>query len=861
MGEFKRPDVQEIEGLSPVIAIDQKSVSHNPRSTVGTVTEIYDYLRLLYARVGIPHCTNCGRTLERQSIDEIIEKIEGKYKSPTRIAILAPLVMEKKGEYKSLFDYLKRRGFLRIIVDGEERLLEDDIQLQKQVRHTIKLVVDRLRVKEENHQRLVESVEIALKEADGLVEVMEYETKKIEFFSEKLACPVCGISFPDISPKLFSFNSPYGACPVCSGLGYTTEVGEEFIIDPQKSIFNGGIIPYRSGKSFVLSIIKKLIIRMGGNPNLPFGKLPRKIQEAVLHGGPGFKGLVQHLKDRYETTDSQEVREWIERNFLVHKVCSACGGKRLRKEALAVTFLGENIAEVSDMTVKQAYDFFKNAKLDPQQMKIASEILTEIKRRLKFLVEVGLEYLTLSRTVSTLSGGESQRIRLATQLGSKLVGVTYILDEPTIGLHHRDTAKLIKMLEDLRDLGNTVIVVEHDEQVIRSADHIVEIGPAAGENGGKVLYSGNVRGLTLSDTITGKYLSKRLSVPMPAGRRKPKGFLTLKGTSHNNLKKLEVKIPLGTFVCVTGVSGSGKSSLVMETLYPILMNHIYGSHMSYGKYESIEGLENVDKVISIDQSPIGRTPRSNPATYTKAFDHIRKLFSMTEEARIRGYTAGRFSFNVKGGRCEACAGQGVIKVEMNFMPDVYVECNVCNGKRYNKETLEVKYHGKNISDILDMSVDEALEFFKENPKILPPLRALHDVGLGYIRLGQPATTLSGGEAQRVKLSSELRKSSTGKTLYILDEPTTGLHFHDVKKLVDVLQRLVDKGNTVLVIEHNLDVIKNADYVIDLGPEGGENGGYIVCSGTPEEITNCEHSYTGEALKNVLKESIMDSFNS
>jgi excinuclease ABC subunit A len=852
LGEFKRPDVQEIEGLSPVIAIDQKSVSHNPRSTVGTVTEIYDYLRLLYARVGIPHCTNCGRPLEKQSLDEIVERVEKHHEPSSRIAILAPLVVEKKGEYKNLFDYLKRRGFLRVIVDGKEMLLEEDFHLQKQVRHTIKLVVDRLKVKEENHQRLVESIEIALKEADGLVEVMDYETKKLEFYSEKLACPVCGISFPDISPKLFSFNSPYGACPVCSGLGYTTEIGEEFVINPKKSIFNGGIVPYKSGKSFVLSIVKKMIINMGGDPTLPFGELPKKIQDAVLHGGPGFKGLVQHLKDRYESTDSQEVREWIERNFLIHKVCNACGGKRLRKEALAVTFLGKNIAEVSDMTVEQAYDFFKNAKLEAHQMKIASEILTEVKRRLNFLIEVGLGYLTLSRNVATLSGGESQRIRLATQLGSKLVGVTYILDEPTIGLHYRDNAKLIRMLEGLRDLGNTVIVVEHDEQVIRSADHVVEIGPAAGENGGKVLYSGTVKGLEKSDTITGKYLSKKLSVPLPKNRRMPNGFLTLRGATHNNLKKLDVKIPLGTFVCVTGVSGSGKSSLVMETLYPVLMNHIYHSHMIYGKYESIEGLEKVDKVISIDQSPIGRTPRSNPATYTKAFDHVRKLFSMTEESRIRGYTPGRFSFNVKGGRCEACAGQGVIKVEMNFMPDVYVECNVCNGKRYNKETLEVKYHGKNISEVLDMSVDEALEFFKDNPKILSPLKALHDVGLGYIRLGQPATTLSGGEAQRVKLSSELRKASTGKTLYILDEPTTGLHFHDVKKLVDVLQRLVDKGNTVLIIEHNLDVVKNADYVIDLGPEGGESGGYIVCSGTPEDVANCPFSYTGMALKGVLE---------
>ena len=854
LGEFKRPDVQEIDGLSPVIAIDQKSVSHNPRSTVGTVTEIHDYLRLLYARVGTPHCVKCGRPLEKQSVDEIIERVESTYPRGTRIAVLAPLAIEKKGEYRSLFDYLRRRGFLRVNVDGKEYLLEEEINLEKQVRHTIKLVVDRLKVKDENHQRLVESLEIALSEANGQVEIMDYSSGDIKYFSEKLACPVCGISFPEISPKLFSFNSPYGACPVCSGLGYTTEVGEDFIIDPSKSVRSGGIIPYKTGKSFVVSIVARMIERMGSDPHLPFKKLPKHVQNAILHGGPGFKGLLAHIKDRYENTDSDEVREWIERNFLIHKKCTACGGKRLRPEALAVTFGGKNIAEISDMTVLESYQFFRDVSLKPTQEKIAREILSELRRRLKFLVEVGLGYLTLSRNVSTLSGGESQRIRLATQLGSKLVGVTYILDEPTIGLHHQDTVKLIRMLEGLRDLGNTVLVVEHDEQVIRSADYVVEIGPGAGEHGGKILYTGKVSGLEEADTLTGKYLSKRLKVPMPSTRRKGKRHLTIYGASHNNLKHIDVSIPLGTFVCVTGVSGSGKSSFVMETLYPLLMNKIYRSHIPIGKFKSVEGIENVDKVISVDQSPIGRTPRSNPATYTKAFDAIRALFSITEEARIRGYNPGRFSFNVKGGRCERCSGQGVIRVEMNFMPDVYVECDVCNGKRYNKETLEVKYKGKNISDVLEMSVDEALEFFKDVPKITIPLKALHDVGLGYIRLGQPATTLSGGEAQRIKLSSELRKTSTGKTLYILDEPTTGLHFHDVKKLIGVLQRLVDKGNTVIVIEHNLDVIKNADHIIDLGPEGGKDGGYLVCSGTPEKIANCPSSHTGEALREILVNS-------
>ncbi|MGC9214593.1 excinuclease ABC subunit UvrA [Athalassotoga sp.] len=851
LGELKHPDVDEIDGLSPVIAIDQKSVSHNPRSTVGTVTEINDYLRLLFARLGIPHCVKCGRTLEKQSIDEIIERIEKNYKPTTRIAILAPLTTEKKGEYKSLFDYLKRRGFLRVNIDGKDYSLEEEIKVEKQVRHTIKLIVDRLKVNDENHQRLVESVEIALKEADGKVEVLNYENNEIEYFSEKLACPVCGISFPEISPKLFSFNSPYGACPVCAGIGYTIEVGDELVIDPSKTVRDGGIIPYKSGKAFVVDLIEEMVKKMGGNPDKPIGELSPKIQNAILKGGPGFKGLEDHLMDRFRYSDSEEVKEWIEKNFLVQKTCSVCNGKRLRPESLAVTFKDKNIAEISDMTVSASYEFFNTISMTPKEESISREILIEIKRRLKFLIDVGLDYLTLSRAASTLSGGESQRIKIATQLGSRLVGVLYILDEPTIGLHQRDTDRLIKMLENLRDLGNTVIVVEHDEQVIRSGDFVVDIGPGAGESGGKVLYAGDVTGLISADTLTGKYLSKRLTIQTPSTRRKSSEFLTVKGVKHNNLKSIDVKIPLGTFTCVTGVSGSGKSSLVMETLYPVLTNKIYRTHLPYGEHESTDGIEKIDKVILVDQSPIGRTPRSNPVTYTKAFDGIRELFAMAEEARIRGYTPGRFSFNVKGGRCEACAGQGVVKVEMNFMPDVYIECDVCGGKRYNKETLEVKYKGKDISEILDMSVDEAVEFFSGIPKIVSPLKALQDVGLGYIKLGQPATTLSGGEAQRVKLSSELKKTSTGKTMYILDEPTTGLHFHDVKKLIDVLQKLVDKGNTVVVVEHNLDVIKNADYIIDLGPDGGERGGHIIAQGTPEEIANSKNSYTGVYLKQIL----------
>ncbi|HEU25062.1 MAG: excinuclease ABC subunit UvrA [Mesoaciditoga sp.] len=854
LGELKHPDVDEIDGLSPVIAIDQKTVSHNPRSTVGTVTEINDYLRLLFSRVGTPHCVKCGRTLEKQSIDEIVERIEKDYSG--RIIILAPLIIEKKGEYKNLFEYLKRRGFLRVNIDGNDYSLEEEIKVEKQVRHTIKLIVDRLKVSKENHQRLVESIEIALKEADGKVEIMDYEDKSIQYFSEKLACPVCGISFPELSPKLFSFNSPYGACPACGGIGYTLEVDENLVIDPDKTIRDGGIVPYKGGKAFVIDIIEKMIKQMGENTDKKIKEMSPKVRKAILDGGPGFKGLKDHLMDRYRYSDSEEIKEWIEKNFLVQKTCSLCHGKRLRDEALTVTFREKNIAEISDMTIKESYDFFNNLELSQKEESILKEILMEIKRRLKFLIDVGLDYLTLSRAASTLSGGESQRIKLATQLGSRLVGVLYILDEPTIGLHQKDTDRLIKMLEDLKELGNTVIVVEHDEQVIKSADFAVDIGPGAGENGGNILYAGDVKGLISSDTLTGKYLSKRLTVPIPAKRRNSNEFLRIKGITHNNLKSVDVSIPLGTFTCVTGVSGSGKSSLVMETLYPVLMNRIYKTHLPHGTYESIEGSEKIDKVILVDQSPIGRTPRSNPATYTKAFDGIREIFALTEEARIRGYTPGRFSFNVKGGRCEACAGQGVIKVEMNFMPDVYVECDVCNGKRYNKETLEVKYKGKDISEILEMSVDEALRFFSDIPKITAPLKALQDVGLGYIRLGQSATTLSGGEAQRIKLSSELRKISTGKTLYILDEPTTGLHFHDVKKLVNVLQKLVDKGNTVVVVEHNLDVIKNADYIIDLGPDGGENGGQIVAQGTPEEVTKSSKSYTGMYLRQILNEEMV-----
>ena len=877
LGELKKPDVEEITGLSPAIAIQQKTVSHNPRSTVGTVTEIYDYLRLLYARIGKAHCPNCGRPLQKQSIDEIIQNISSNFSENSRIYVFAPLVFEKKGEFKKELSHLRSKGYLRVEIDGNLFSLEDDdISLDKNVRHTIKLLIDRMKLTKENLYRLTDAVEIALKETSGLVEIRNIEDGKSELFSEKLSCPICGINLPEITPKLFSFNSPYGACPKCSGLGFTMEFSPDLMITEELSIKEGAIIPYRGVDNYTFQMIKTVVEHYGGSVDVPFKSLPPKVKNVILYGttekikrryefengsyevSKPFEGVVNNIIRRYRETQSEDVKRWIENNFVIKKTCTECNGKRLRKEALAVKVGDLDIAQLTQLTVKDAYQFIESLKLTEKEQRIVSEVLKEIKRRLKFLIDVGLDYLTLSRNASTLSGGESQRIRLATQIGSKLVGVLYVLDEPTIGLHQRDNTRLINTLKELRDLGNTVIVVEHDKQVIENADYIVDIGPGGGVNGGKVVYSGDVRSLVEDpkDSLTGMYLKGIKQIPLREDRRKGNGkFLTIKGVKHNNLKNITVKFPLGTLICVTGVSGSGKSSLITETLYPALKNHFYRTHLPVGKFEKIEGLENIDKVIAIDQSPIGRTPRSNPATYTKVFDHIRELFAMTPEARARGYKKGRFSFNVKGGRCEACQGQGTIKIEMHFLPDVYVECDVCKGKRYNKETLEVKYKGKSIADILDMTVDEASEFFKNISAISHILKLLQDVGLGYIKLGQPATTLSGGEAQRIKLTSELRKVATGNTLYILDEPTTGLHFEDVKKLLDVLNRLVDKGNTVIVIEHNLDVIKNADYIIDLGPEGGDNGGEIVVSGTPEEVSNCEKSYTGKYLKELLEQEL------
>jgi len=876
LGELKKPEVDEITGLSPAIAIQQKTVSHNPRSTVGTVTEIYDYLRLLYARIGKAHCPNCGRPLQKQSIDEIVQNVLSIFPEGSRIYIFAPLVFEKKGEYKKELSRLRTKGFLRVEIDGELISLEDDISLDKNVRHTIKLLVDRMKLNEENIYRLTDAIEIALKEANGLVEVRNINDGKSELFSEKLSCPICGLNLPEITPKLFSFNSPYGACPKCSGLGFTMEFDPSLMIDEELSIREGAIIPYRGSDTYTFQMIRTVVEHYGGSVDVPFKKLPSKVKNVILYGtnekikrrykfengiyevSKPFEGVVNNIARRYRETQSEDVKRWIENNFVVNRVCSECNGKRLKKEALAVKVGGLDIAQFTQLTVKDAYEFLKSLTLSEKEQKISSEILKEIKRRLKFLIDVGLDYLTLSRNASTLSGGESQRIRLATQIGSKLVGVLYVLDEPTIGLHQRDNARLINTLKELRDLGNTVIVVEHDRQVIENADHIVDIGPGGGVNGGRVVYSGDVKTLIDSprNSLTGMYLKGIKRIPLNKNRRKGNGkFLTIKGVRHNNLKNITVKFPLGMLICVTGVSGSGKSSLITETLYPALRNHFYKTHLPVGKFRKIDGLENIDKVIAIDQSPIGRTPRSNPATYTKVFDYIRDLFAMTPEAKARGYKKGRFSFNVKGGRCEACQGQGIIKIEMHFLPDVYVECDVCKGKRYNKETLEIKYKDKNIADVLDMTVDEALEFFKNISSIRNILKLLQDVGLGYIKLGQPATTLSGGEAQRIKLTSELRKVATGNTLYILDEPTTGLHFEDVKKLLEVLNRLVDKGNTVIIIEHNLDVIKNSDYIVDLGPEGGDNGGEIVVCGTPEEVASCERSYTGKYLKEILEEEL------
>jgi len=860
--QMQKPDVDFIEGLSPAISIEQRSAGGNPRSTVGTQTEIYDYLRLLFARIGTPYCYKCGKKISRQSAQEIIEQVNS-IPSGTRIMILAPQVRGRKGEYQSLFKDLRKQGFVRVRVDGKIYDLDEEIVLDKKRVHHIDIVVDRLTLGPEMKGRLADSVETALKFGKGRV-IISQEGKPDVLYSELFACVDCGVSYGEIEPRIFSFNSPYGACPQCNGLGTKMEVDPDLVVpDKNKSLREGAIEPWRKGgRGYILyyrGILRELSERLGFSLDVPFKKLSKEIQKIILYGcdewiwGRPYEGVIPHLERLFRETDSDYLKEEINR-FMSTLPCPACGGKRLRLESLSIKIEGKSIADVASMSVVEAKEFFSKLELSPTQKIIAQQVLKEIMRRLDFMLNVGLGYLTLDRQSSTLSGGEAQRIRLATQIGAGLVGVLYILDEPSIGLHQRDNAKLLNSLKALRDLGNTLIVVEHDEATIRSADYIVDLGPGAGKHGGEVIYSGPLEGLlSCKDSLTAQYLRGELKIEFNKNRRPYKNakFLEILGAEEHNLKKIDVKIPLGLFTCVTGVSGSGKSTLVHEILYRALAKKFYHSKEKPGKYRLIRGTEFIDKVIIIDQSPIGRTPRSNPATYTGLFTYIRELFSMLPESRRRGYRAGRFSFNVKGGRCEACQGDGVKKIEMHFLPDVYVVCDVCKGARFNEQTLEIKYKGKSIRDVLEMTVEEAMELFGNIPKIKDKLQILYDVGLGYIQLGQSATTLSGGEAQRVKLAAELGKRSTGKTLYILDEPTTGLHFADIAKLLQVLHKLVDMGNTVVVIEHNLDVIKTADYIIDLGPEGGEEGGYVVACGSPEEIVNCPHSYTGQYLKRVL----------
>lgn len=877
LGQMEKPDVEFIEGLSPAISIDQKTTSKNPRSTVGTVTEIHDYLRLLYARIGVPHCHICGREISSQSVDQIVDALM-EYEEGTKLILLAPVVRGRKGQHEKLIDRIRREGFTRVRIDGElYQINEEEIKLEKNNKHNIEIVIDRIVIKDGQQGRISEAVELAIKEGEGLVlaQLGTGENSKERMFSTKLACPDHGIGIEELEPRTFSFNNPFGACPVCNGIGFTEKVDEKAIIKEDESIEEGALSRIFATMQFTKyywDVIRILAEMHKVDLSTPFKDLPKKFKEELLYGTGDrklkyeltsnrgkiqqrehtFEGLIVNLERRYRESNSDLMKEWMGKFMTVHK-CEACKGKRLRPEVLAVTVGGKNIAELSDLPVRDALSFIENLELSEKDMLIARQIVKEIKERLSFLVNVGLDYLTLSRSAGTLSGGESQRIRLATQIGSSLVGVLYILDEPSIGLHQRDNDKLLATLRRLTDIGNTLIVVEHDEDTMYAADQIVDIGPGAGIHGGEVVAQGTAEEIKANpNSITGQYLSGAKKIVLPEHRREGNGnLITIKGARANNLKNLDVDIPLGEFVCVTGVSGSGKSSLINEILNKGASAIINRTHANAGEHEAILGLENIDKVIDIDQSPIGRTPRSNPATYTGMFTKIRDLFAALPEAKMRGFGKGRFSFNVKGGRCEACSGDGIIKIEMHFLPDVYVPCEVCGGKRYNRETLEVKYKGKSIFDVLNMSVDEGVEFFKNIPSIMRHLKTLQDVGLGYIKIGQPSTQLSGGEAQRIKLATELSKRSTGNTLYILDEPTTGLHFADVDKLVSVLQQLVDAGNTVVVIEHNLEVIKCADHIIDLGPEGGDKGGQIVFSGTPEEIVKCEQSYTGHYLKPLL----------
>ncbi len=868
LGLMEKPDVDYIDGLSPAISIEQKTTHRNPRSTVGTVTEIYDYLRLLFARIGHPHCYNCGEPISRQTPQQIVDQIR-QLPEGTRVQILAPVVRGRKGEYRELLEEVRKEGFVRVRIDGKLHLLDEEIRLRKNVKHNIEVVVDRLKIRPDIRHRLAESVEVALKLGNGLVIAENVDEASEQLYSEQFACLKCGISYEEIEPRMFSFNSPYGACPTCDGLGTRLEIDERLVIpNPNLSIEEGAIAPIGERRqSWYFEMIEALAKQYRFSLSTPWKELPEEIRNLILYGSKEkvrfifdredsrfefssrYEGIINNLYRRYRQTNSQHIREWIE-GFMNQIPCPTCGGARLRKEALSVRVGGKNIAEVTAMNIKQAIRFFRELRLTEKEQLIARQILKEIQSRLQFLQDVGLEYLTLDRAAGTLSGGEAQRIRLATQIGSRLVGVLYILDEPSIGLHQRDNTRLIHTLLRLRDLGNTVLVVEHDRETIEHADYVVDLGPGAGKHGGYVVATGTPQEIEQNPrSLTGQFLSFRKFIPIPEKRRCGNGqFLVLNGARGNNLKNIQVRFPLGTFICITGVSGSGKSTLLNETLYPILSRHFHNSKLIPLPYDSIEGLEFVDKVIAIDQSPIGRTPRSNPATYTGLFTLIRDLFAQLPESKIRGYAPGRFSFNVKGGRCEACQGDGVKKIEMHFLPDVYVTCEVCKGKRYNRETLEIRYRGKSIADVLDMTVNEALEFFDKIPAIKRKLQTLQEVGLGYIHLGQPATTLSGGEAQRVKLATELSRVSTGRTIYILDEPTTGLHFADIHMLLQVLHRLVERGNTVIVIEHNMDVIKTADWIIDLGPEGGDAGGYVVAEGTPEELSKMEQSHTGRFLQ-------------
>ena len=876
LGQMEKPNVESIEGLPPAISIDQKSTNRNPRSTVGTVTEIYDYFRLLYARVGIPHCPKCGRVISRQTVDQMVDLIMA-MPERSRIQLLAPVVRGRKGRHEKVLEQAKRSGYVRVLIDGSQYELSEEIRLDKNLKHNIAIIVDRLIVKPGIEKRLTDSIENVLKLSGGLLEVEDMKDQSVHTFSQSFSCPDCGISIDEIEPRSFSFNNPFGACPECTGLGYRMEFAEELMIpDPSRSIDDGAIavLGWQSSTqkgSFTRCMLEALAEEYKFRLDVPFQSYPKKIHDILIYGTGGhsvqvhykgqrgegvydvaFEGLIKNVERRYRETGSESTRQEYE-NFMRITPCPVCHGQRLKASSLAVTVADKNIYEVTNLSVEKLLEFLDSIRLSDYQMMIGKQILKEIRSRVSFLNDVGLDYLTLARSTGSLSGGEAQRIRLATQIGSGLVGVAYILDEPSIGLHQRDNGKLLATLKHLRDLGNSVIVVEHDEETMRAADYVVDIGPGAGEHGGEVVAAGTAEDIMKCErSVTGQYLSGKRKIPVPEKRRTPSGWLTVTGAREHNLENITVKFPLGVMTCVTGVSGSGKSSLVNEILYKRLQRDLNRALVIPGEHKDILGENQLDKVIAIDQSPIGRTPRSNPATYCGVFDMIRDLFASTPDAKARGYKKGRFSFNVKGGRCEACSGDGIIKIEMHFLPDVYVPCEVCGGKRYNRETLDVKYKGKSIYDVLNMTVEEALDFFAPVPSIRRKIQTLYDEGLSYIRLGQPSTELSGGEAQRVKLATELSKKSTGRTVYILDEPTTGLHFADVDKLVSILQRLTDGGNTVIVIEHNLDVIKTADYIIDMGPEGGDRGGTVIAKGTPEQVAECKDSYTGQYIREMLK---------